>query len=185
MPLRVLESQVWLPRPRDEVFAFFADAGNLESLTPPWLNFRILTPRPIAMSAGALIDYRIRLRGVPLRWRTLISAWEPCERFVDEQIRGPYRLWRHEHRFIEVDGGTLCTDRVEYRVPIDRLVHGWMVRPDLDRIFEFRRRYLLARFSAGPGQGSGDAARASTAHHALGGCADGALARAPAAVPGA
>lgn len=137
-----------LPRARAEVFAFFADAENLEQLTPPWLNFRILTPRPVDMRPGALIDYRLRLRGLPIRWRSEITAWEPPARFVDEQRRGPYKLWRHEHLFEERDGGTLCTDRVEYAVPFDGLIHGWLVGPDLQRIFRYRRERLLALLGA-------------------------------------
>jgi ligand-binding SRPBCC domain-containing protein len=103
-----------LPVPIDEVFGFFAEARNLEKLTPPWLRFEVLTEGPITMAAGTLIDYRIHWRGVPLRWRTEIEAWEPPRRFVDRQIRGPYRLWRHEHLFINRGNGTSIIDRVEY-----------------------------------------------------------------------
>jgi ligand-binding SRPBCC domain-containing protein len=107
--MRVAEftSEIWLPRARDEVFAFFADAGNLERLTPPLLSFSILTPRPIAMRPGTLIDYRLKVRGIPIRWRSEITVWEPPVRFVDEQRKGPYRLWHHTHEFAEQDGGTL------------------------------------------------------------------------------
>lgn len=171
--VRVLDSSVWLPRKREEVFAYFADARNLEELTPPWLRFRIVTPGAIDMRAGALIDYRISLRGIPLRWRTRITEWEPPSRFVDEQLRGPYRLWRHEHRFIEQDGGTLCVDRVEYRVPLDALVHRWMVKPDLDRIFAFRREQLLARFGTPGWQGFDGETPAHDAGRPVGGCAAG------------
>jgi ligand-binding SRPBCC domain-containing protein len=137
-----LETELWLPRPREEVFAFFADAVNLELITPPWLRFQILSPLPIAMRQGALIDYRLRLRGVPLGWQTQISVWEPPLRFVDAQLRGPYRRWVHEHLFEESDGGTLCRDRVEYAVPGGWLVERLLVRPDLDRIFAYRRERL-------------------------------------------
>ncbi|MGD0349127.1 MAG: SRPBCC family protein [Verrucomicrobiota bacterium] len=111
-----LETELWLPRQRDELFQFFADAFNLETLTPPWPKFEVLTPRPIEMCVGLQIDYRLRLRGLPLRWRSEIAAWEPPGRFVDEQRRGPYRTWIHEHTFEERDGGTLARDVVQYDV---------------------------------------------------------------------
>jgi ligand-binding SRPBCC domain-containing protein len=145
---RLFESELWLPRPRDEVFAFFADAANLDALTPPWLGFRTLTPSPIAMHVGTLIDCRLRIRGIPLRWRTRINIWEPPERFVDEQIRGPYRLWIHEHIFISKDGGTLIRDRIRYAVPFDFLVHKFLVRPDIERIFAYRTARLHAHFAS-------------------------------------
>lgn len=174
MPTRTLESCIWLPAPREEVFGFFADAGNLEALTPPWLRFRILTPAPVEMREGTLIDYRIRLRGLPMRWRSRISRWEPPHRFVDEQVRGPYRRWRHEHEFIARGEGTLCIDRVEYRVAFDRLVHSWLVGPDLERIFAFRRRRLMERFGGAGGEGSGRDNRADATGRPVGGCAAGA-----------
>ena len=146
MAERSFAAEQWLPRPRAEVFPFFADAANLERLTPPWLEFRILTPRPVAMREGALIDYRLRIRGVPVRWRTRIAAWEPPDRFVDEQVRGPYRLWVHEHLFVERDGGTLCRDEVRYAVPGGALVDRLLVRPDVERIFAWRRRALAELF---------------------------------------
>ncbi len=145
----VKHAHLFLSRPIDEVFAFFADARNLERLTPPWLNFRILTPEPIDIRAGALIDYRLRIRGVPVRWRTRIAVWDPPHRFVDEQVRGPYRQWVHEHQFIAHEGGTLCRDRVKYRVPggpLSPLVHRWLVRPDVDQIFAYRMQMLQQFF---------------------------------------
>lgn len=135
-----LHDRLFLPLPRGEVFAFFADAGNLEAITPPWLAFRITTPTPIDLKPGALIDYRLRLHGVPFRWRTLISDWDPPHRFVDEQVKGPYSLWRHEHVFEEAEGGTWITDRVEYSHFGGRLVNRLLVRPDLDRIFAYRKQ---------------------------------------------
>jgi ligand-binding SRPBCC domain-containing protein len=141
------ETSLWLPRPRDEVFAFFADAANLEAITPPWLNFHILTPRPIAMRAGALIDYRLRVHGLPLRWRTRIAVWKPPFRFVDEQLRGPYRRWVHEHAFEERDGGTLCLDRVDYDVLGGWLVERLLVRRDVKKIFAHRKDRLTEMFA--------------------------------------
>ena len=137
-----LEAELWLPRRRDAVFLFFADAFNLETLTPPWLKFEVLTPRPIEMRAGLRIDYRLRLRGLPLRWQSEITAWEPPRRFVDEQRRGPYRAWIHEHLFEERDGGTLARDGVRYKVIGGRLVNALLVRRDVERIFSFRQEKL-------------------------------------------
>lgn len=151
-PSRVLTSTQRFERGRDEVFAFFAAAENLEQLTPAWLRFRILTPRPIAMHDGALIDYTIRLRGVPIRWRTRIAAWDPPRRFVDEQVRGPYAFWRHEHVFEQDGDGTVMTDRVEYTVPLGttwagRAIDRLLVRPDVTRIFEYRHEAMAALFA--------------------------------------
>ena len=145
-----LHSEVMLPALPGEVFPFFADARNLERLTPPWLRFEVLTPGPIEMRPAAVIDYRLRLRGVPIRWRSEITAWEPPFRFVDEQRRGPYRCWVHEHRFEERAGRTLASDHVRYAVPggrlAERLVDRLLVRPDLDRVFEYRRAVLWSIF---------------------------------------
>jgi len=142
-----LETELWLPHRRDEVFHFFADAFNLETLTPPWLKFEVLTPRPIVMRVGLQIDYRLRLRGLPLRWRSEITAWEPPGRFVDEQRRGPYRAWIHEHTFEEQDGGTLARDRVQYAVIGGQLVNRLLVRRDVEKIFLFRREKLRGLFA--------------------------------------
>lgn len=135
-------------RKRTDVFAYFADAKNLEVMTPPWLRFRIVSPRPIHMQTGTRIDYVLRLRGIAVRWTSEITAWEPAFRFVDEQIRGPYRLWVHEHRFEDVPGGTRVIDRIRYAVPGGGLVHRFLVAPDLERVFEFRREKLCAVFDA-------------------------------------
>ena len=138
-----LRNEVWLPRPIGEVFEFFADAHNLETITPPMLRFEALTPAPIRMGAGTLIDYKLRLRGIPMRWRSEITAWEPPHRFVDEQRRGPYSMWVHEHTFEEKDGGTLARDIVEYAVPGGALVNRLFVARDVRRIFEYRTERLL------------------------------------------
>lgn len=145
--LFTLEAGLWLPRRREEVFPFFADAFNLETLTPPWLKFEVLTPRPIEMRVGLRIDYRLRLRGLPLRWQSEITAWEPPCRFVDEQRRGPYRAWIHEHTFAERDGGTLAQDVVRYGVIGGRLVNTLFVRRDVERIFRFRQEKLREVFA--------------------------------------
>lgn len=158
--VRVLETQLWVPRRREDLFPFFADAANLNLLTPPWLDFRILTPLPIPMGQGTLIDYRIGLKGVPMRWRTLISVWEPPVRFVDEQLSGPYALWRHEHRFEESAGGTLCVDRVEYAHWGGPIAQALMVKPDLTRIFAYRSDRMRSLFGSdvvGAPQASGAA----------------------------
>ena len=149
-----LRTGIRLPRPRSEVFGFFADAANLQALTPPWLHFRILSPPPIAMKQGALIDYRIRLRGLPVGWKTEITAWEPPRRFVDEQLRGPYRLWVHEHGFEEIEGGTLATDFVRYAVPGGALVNRLLVARDLRTVFGYRHRKLQELFGRWPGDES-------------------------------
>lgn len=146
----LLERELFVPRPLSEVFAFFADAQNLERLTPSWLRFEILTPAPIQMRAGTLIDYRIRLYGIPMTWRTLISVWEPPYRFVDEQLRGPYSIWWHEHLFEERSGGTLIRDRVRYRAPFGVLSHPLFVMRQLDKIFSFRHEVIAKIFAALP-----------------------------------
>ena len=140
-----LESDLWLPRPLDEVFAFFSDAANLEALTPPSLQFKILTPQPVAMRQGTLIDYRIRIHGIPIGWQSEISVWEHPHRFVDVQRSGPYRRWEHTHGFAAVNGGTRVTDLVDFEVPF-AFVAGWFVRRDVEKIFAFRRKTLLTRF---------------------------------------
>ena len=137
-----LQTELWLPRRPDEVFPFFAEARNLDALTPPWLHFQVLTPTPIVMRVGTLIDYRIRVRGVPFRWRTEIAEWQPPHRFVDVQLRGPYTLWRHTHTFDEHDGGTLCGDQVRYRPRGGALVHWLFVRRDVENIFQFRQQRM-------------------------------------------
>lgn len=137
-----LEALQFLPQPVERVFEFFSDAFQLEKLTPGWLRFSVLTKPPIRLEAGTLIDYRLRLHGLPLRWQSCISVWEPPVRFVDEQVRGPYRRWHHEHRFEPVEGGTLCRDLVDYQVWGGSLVDRLLVRRDLRTIFAYRQHVL-------------------------------------------
>jgi ligand-binding SRPBCC domain-containing protein len=137
----VLHRQTLVRSSLDETFAFFADAANLERLTPPWLNFGIRTPMPLVMRAGLEIDYRIRLYGVPIPWRSRIDVWEPRVGFVDRQLIGPYRWWRHEHRFEATESGTLVIDHVEY-LPRLAWLASRFVRRDLERIFTFRQESI-------------------------------------------
>jgi ligand-binding SRPBCC domain-containing protein len=142
--VHVLERRQRLELPASRAFEFYGDALNLEAITPPWLGFRVITPGPIEMRRGALIEYRLRLHGVPVRWQTRIAAWEPPVRFVDVQVRGPYALWEHTHEFQPVgDGAVVIRDRVRYALPcglVGRLAHSLFVRRDLQRIFDFRMR---------------------------------------------
>jgi ligand-binding SRPBCC domain-containing protein len=142
MTVHVLERSQRLPVPADRAFAFFSDARNLEAITPPWLRFRVLTTGPIEMRPDALIDYKLRVHGIPLSWLTRIAVWDPPHRFVDVQLRGPYRLWEHTHTFEpEGDDAVVIRDRVRYALPLGRLgelAHRLLVRRDLDRIFDHR-----------------------------------------------
>ncbi len=167
MKNHILERQQYLPAPMQEVFAFFSDIRNLEWLTPSWLGFRIVTSEKVEMKAGAQIDFIICLAGLPVRWRTRIAEWAPGVRFVDEQVRGPYAFWRHEHRFEPFDGGVLMTDRVCYRLPLGvlgRVLHRVAVRGALTAIFDYRFQRIRERFDGnvvrkGPRR---DGARASS-----------------------
>jgi ligand-binding SRPBCC domain-containing protein len=137
-----------LPVQPAEAFEFFADAFNLEAITPPWLQFALDTPGPIEMRVGTLIRYRMRLHGLPVRWLTRIDAWEPGRCFEDVQVRGPYRVWRHSHTFAEHERGTLMRDRVRYALPLGplgELAHATLVRPDLRRIFDYRAEAVASR----------------------------------------
>ena len=135
-----LERTTRLPRPVEQVFAFFADATNLERITPPELRFRIVTPLPIDMHRGTRIDYRLALFGLPFGWDTEISVWEPPHRFVDRQLAGPYRQWIHTHEFAPAGGGTHMLDRVEYVLPLEPLgrIALPLVRRQLERVFDYR-----------------------------------------------
>jgi len=151
-----LTAEQLVPRPLAEVFAFFERPENLARITPPSLGFVILTPTPIAMKTGALIDYTIKVMGLPLRWRTLISHYDPPHSFVDEQLRGPYKLWHHRHSFREVDGGTMISDEVTYALPLGilgRVAHALFVCRQLQGIFAYRAKVIGERFGAGATQG--------------------------------
>lgn len=144
----LLATSLWLPRPREEIFTFFGDAGNLALITPPELHFKILTPLPLNTQRGTLIDYKLRLFGMPIRWRTAITEWTPATAFVDAQVRGPYAQWIHTHRFRDHGGGTLIEDHVRYRLPfapLGELVHP-IVRLELSRIFRFRETAVWRYF---------------------------------------
>src|SRR4051795_2939008 len=147
MRVHVLRREQRLPGPPEAVFPFFADARNLEAITPPLLSFRLLTPTPVEMGVGTFLQYALRLRGVPVRWDTLIQAWEPPPRFVDVQVRGPYRLWHHTHELEPVAGGTLMRDTVRYAIgfgPLGEVARRAVVARDLDAIFAYRAERVPA-----------------------------------------
>ena len=149
--LHQFAAECTLPRPREDVFTFFSDARNLGLITPPWLQFAITSTHEPSMREGLLIDYRIRLQGLPMSWQSEISAWEPPYRFVDEQRRGPYHTWIHEHLFEEVDEGTVVRDVVLYRPRGGEIIHRCFVRPSIEKIFAFRTRVLGEMFSVTAG----------------------------------
>lgn len=139
-----------IPLPPDRVFAFFADPTNLERITPPFMHFQVLRASTPTIQEGTLIDYKLRVHGFPMRWRSRIECWKPGREFVDVQLRGPYRLWHHTHQFEPLDGGTLIRDRVRYRLPLGALgdlVAGTMVRKDVETIFAFREKAIREIFS--------------------------------------
>lgn len=142
----VLKTEQHFEQSPEELFSLFAQAENLARITPAWLDFQILTPRPIEMKAGTLIDYRLKLHRIPLRWRTKITAWEPPYRFVDEQIKGPYRFWIHQHILEPHEDGTLMRDRVTFlsRGPglLLPLLHKLFVNRNVREVFEYRRAKL-------------------------------------------
>lgn len=163
---RVLEREQFFPLPPERVFAPFADAANLQAITPPWLHFQIISELPIEMGEGAVIEYRLRLHGLPVRWRTVIETWDPPYRFTDVQERGPFALWHHTHTFEPVAGGTLARDRVRYRVgfgPFGEIAHALLVGRDLARIFDFRRTAVLNLVTASRGGEGSDTGEASFA----------------------
>jgi hypothetical protein len=148
MRVHTLERLQRLSAAPDEAFRFFSDASNLEAITPPWLRFRIVTERPIVMHQGTLIEYRLRLHGVPIRWLTRIAVFEPDDRFEDVQVRGPYRMWEHSHSFVRSGDGTLMRDLVRYGLPfgmVGELAYVAFVRRDLEQIFDHRREAVASR----------------------------------------
>ena len=152
MKVHELVQHQMVAAPLAEVFPFFAQPENLARITPPSLGFEVLTPTPLVMQQGAVIDYVVKLGKLPVRWRTLITAYDPPHRFVDEQLLGPYSFWHHTHTFAETpDGGTELGDTVRYCLPLyplGELAHGVLVRRQLDRIFSYRRRVIADRFGA-------------------------------------
>jgi hypothetical protein len=162
MHLYNLQREQWVARSLEGVFPFFARPENLALITPPSLGFRLLTPQPVVMEKGRIIDYTLRVLGLPTRWRTLITCYEPPWCFVDEQLCGPYSFWHHTHRFESLDGGTLLHDEVRYALPVPlagparEIVHAIFVRPALERIFDYRRQ-VYARLFGGIQPGRADA----------------------------
>ncbi len=146
MRVHVLHREQRLPGTPEEVFPFFADARNLERITPPLLSFRVITPGPIEMHVGTLIEYRLKVHRVPIRWLTSIQAWDPPHRFVDMQLKGPYALWHHTHTFAPAgEGETLMTDTVRYAIgfgPLGALAHRLTVARDVEQIFDHRARVV-------------------------------------------
>jgi ligand-binding SRPBCC domain-containing protein len=152
MTLHELRRELWVPHPLPAVFEFFARAENLETITPPWLRFRLLTPTPITMKQGATIAYALRVRGIRLQWLTEIERWDPPFEFIDVQSKGPYKLWRHTHRFSQVEGGTSILDIVHYALPLGvlgRLIHRLQVAKDLAAIFDYRALRIQELFAPG------------------------------------
>lgn len=141
----------WIPRPRSEVFNFFSSETNLERITPHWLSFKVLGKSTPQIQQGTLIDYRLKLYGLPIRWRTEIEVWEPGVKFVDRQLWGPYSLWHHTHEFTDEAGGTRMNDTVRYKLPLGafgNFVAGWSVHRQVRDIFEYRSRTIVELFSA-------------------------------------
>jgi ligand-binding SRPBCC domain-containing protein len=147
-PYKIIHEQV-VPRPLEEVFSFFSRAENLEAITPEWLSFRVLSVAPKPIRKGTVIEYRLSLRGLPLRWTSEIREWEPPHRFVDVQLSGPYKLWHHTHLFIAAGQSTRLRDEVLYDLPlgaIGRLIHRLVVGRDVQQVFDFREARIRAIF---------------------------------------
>ncbi|MCB1025313.1 MAG: SRPBCC family protein [Acidobacteria bacterium] len=149
MAEHILKRKLHLSVPRPQAFEFFADAQKLQDICPPELNFNIITPLPIDIQKDTLIDYKLHLRGIPIRWQTLISRWDPPNLFVDESLRGPYKQWIHTHTFTETeDGGTDIEDEVRYRLPFEPFgeIGLWFVKRELDYIFDYREKVITEYF---------------------------------------
>jgi ligand-binding SRPBCC domain-containing protein len=151
MPERSVQFEQWVPLPVEKIFPFFSAATNLELITPSWLKFKVLGMSTPEIGQGTLIDYRLRLHGIPLKWRTLIESWAPNQSFVDLQVQGPFALWHHTHEFVPKDGGTLIVDKLRYRLPlgiVGDLCGSWFVKRDVDGIFAFRKKIIEERFGS-------------------------------------
>ncbi|MFZ1129299.1 MAG: SRPBCC family protein [Terriglobales bacterium] len=149
MPPYIFRAQQFVPRPLDEVFDFFSKAENLQKLTPAWLNFKILSVDPAPVQKGTLIRYSLRWRVFPIRWTTEIIEWQPPHRFVDLQLKGPYKLWHHEHRFAAEGNGTRITDEVQYLLPfgvLGSIAHTLKVKSDVEGIFAYRTEVVHQLF---------------------------------------
>ena len=152
MKIHTFTASLTLPLAIERVFDFFADAQNLERLTPPFLKFHIVSPLPIEMRRGARIRYRLRPHGIPIGWESEITAWEPPRRFVDKQLSGPYRFWHHEHRFAQNTNGTEISDRVDYAVFGGSIINSLFVEPDMRKIFAYRTKRLNELFAGDVGK---------------------------------
>ncbi|MFN0158165.1 MAG: SRPBCC family protein [Bacteroidota bacterium] len=154
MKVYQLRKEQFVGRPLTEVFSFFERPGNLAAITPPSMEFRIVTPPPIVMKEGALFEYSVRVMGIRMRWKSLISQYTPPFRFVDEQVKGPYSFWHHTHTFTEVHGGTLIGDEVRYAIPfgmIGRITHRLAVSRQLEHIFSLRSQVMCTMFGSDGG----------------------------------
>jgi ligand-binding SRPBCC domain-containing protein len=149
MSIYSLRREQFIPGPLEEVFHFFSDAANLQAITPAFLDFQILTPRPIEIQQGTLLDYKLKWHGIPISWKTRIIEWNPPHGFVDVQLKGPYKLWRHAHAFSSVNGGTSMLDSLDYELPfgiLGQIAHDLKVRRDLEGIFDYRRQQIARIF---------------------------------------
>ena len=149
MPIYTLRRDQFVPRPLEEVFQFFSDARNLQEITPHWLSFQILTPGPIEIRPGTLLDYRLKWHGFGIKWRTEIVTWNPPHMFNDVQVRGPYKLWDHTHTFTAAAGGTRMMDVVKYELPLGMLgaiAHKFGVKRDLEQVFDYRQQVIASLF---------------------------------------